>query len=303
MSANTNASLLKELLEKVDVSPTTQKDYRVKLEAMSKHVDFAGTQDSILDFLKKIPNPNTKSNKTSIILKLRDVLGHPTDKLVEYRNQTKEEVVRHRRAKATENANSLMDYKELMEHIDGMSGRDYFLNFMFATYGVRNQDVNVRYVRNITDKNSTENLVSFNPSAKKPKVTLHISDYKTSRTYGPKTIIIKDQRLFDELKSLNLKNNQYVFGTKEGKKPTMLHMNVLAKRRSVKQYGEGRIAKILVKHLLDNKLFNKLGDVSEYRGTALSTLYTSYNVLDNDDTSQSLPPPIAESKESSDSSM
>ena len=277
-----NEPHIKKFIKDVDVAPSTRGDYRIKLEAMSKHVDLVSDQESVLKYLRTVTNPNTKSNKTSIIVKMRDVLGLPTDQLVEFRNQTKSEVTKHRRAKATENANTLMDYKTLMEHVDGMTGRDYFLNYMFASHGVRNQDVNVKYVKSINAKNKTENLISFNPKAKKPKVTVFITDYKTSGTYGPKSIEIKSQRLFDELKGLELKNNEYVFATKDGKKPTVNYMNLTAKRRSVNQYGEGRIAKILVRHLIDTKRFSELEKVSKHRGTALSTLYTSYNVLDND---------------------
>jgi hypothetical protein len=44
------------------------------------------------------------------------------------------------------------------------------------------------------------------------------------------------------------------------------------------QYGEGRIANILVAHLIDTKQHDTIEQLSQQRGTALSTLYyTSYS--------------------------
>ena len=90
--------------------------------------------------------------------------------------------------------------------------------------------------------------------------------------------MIKDQRFFDELSKLGLKNDQYLFAKQDGTKATVNCMNVLASRRSINQYGEGRIAKILIKHLLDAKQYDTIEQISKQRGTALSTIYSSYNL-------------------------
>ena len=58
-------------------------------------------------------------------------------------------------------------------------------------------------------------------------------------------------------------------------------MNVLASKHSINQYGEGRIAKILIRHLIDTKQFDKIELLSKQRGTQLSTIYTTYNLFDN----------------------
>jgi hypothetical protein len=58
-------------------------------------------------------------------------------------------------------------------------------------------------------------------------------------------------------------------------------MNVRAMKESINKYGEGRIAKILVKHLIDTDNHEAVAELSKTRGTALSTLYTHYNNYDN----------------------
>ena len=58
-------------------------------------------------------------------------------------------------------------------------------------------------------------------------------------------------------------------------------MNALAPKRSINQRGEGRIAKILARRLLDTSQRGKVEELSKQRGAALATLYASYNALDN----------------------
>jgi hypothetical protein len=112
-------------------------------------------------------------------------------------------------------------------------------------------------------------------------VAYYIVDYKTAGIYGDKSITITDRRFFDELRGLGLKNNQYLYATQSGAKASVNYMNVLASKNSINQDGEGRICKILVRHLLDTKQHDLIEVISKQRGTALSTLYTSYNVFDN----------------------
>jgi hypothetical protein len=58
-------------------------------------------------------------------------------------------------------------------------------------------------------------------------------------------------------------------------------MNVLATKNSLFKYGEGRIAKIYIKYLLDSQQFDQIERLSRQRGTSLGTIYTSYNIMDN----------------------
>jgi altronate dehydratase len=94
-------------------------------------------------------------------------------------------------------------------------------------------------------------------------------------------IEIRDARLLAELKSMDLTKGKHIFTTQDGKKATLNYMNVIASRDSIRGYGEGRIAKILVKHLIDTKQFDKVEALSKQRGTALGTIYTTYNIMDN----------------------
>jgi hypothetical protein len=188
----------------------------------------------------------------------------------------------HRKIKAKINHDQLISYDELLTKLDQTHGAYYFLNHMYCHHALRNQDVNVLYKTRVDkDWKPTENTLIMNPKAKKPKMVMHIVDYKTSGTYGPKLLELDHPRLFEELKSLQLKHNSYVFATREGRKPTLNNMNVKSAAYSIDKMGEGRIAKILIKHLIDTGDHNRVADISKSRGTALQTLYTHYNTYDH----------------------
>ena len=277
-----NDKLQTEFIDSLEgVSDTTKREYNAKLTQMTKLVEFDADESKLLEFLKTIKNPNTQTNKAFALLRLRKFHKLPVVELEKLRDDLKVKIRAHRKEHAKKNNESLVSYDELLKALDGMTGRDYFMNYMYAHHGLRNRDINVRYRPNLSKATKNENIISFNPASKTKKITLYIVDYKTASTYGPKTIVIKDERLFDELKSLNMKNGDYVFKTISGAKPTINYMNVLSSKHSINNYGEGRIAKILVKHLLENKRYADLEELSKQRGTSLSTLYTVYNVQSN----------------------
>jgi len=274
-----NEKLQVEFIDNLEgVSDTTKREYNTKLNQLTSKVKFDGDESDLLKYMTEIKNPNTRTNKAFALIRLRKFHNLPVVELEKLREDTKAEIRTHRKAKSKADNEALVSYDELQTVLDTMHGRNYFMNYMYVNHGLRNRDINVRYRPNLSKATKNENLITFNPKAKNPKVTLYITDYKTASTYGPKTITIKNQRLVDELTSMNMKNGDYVFKQANGSKPTINYMNVLSSKHSINNYGEGRIAKILVKHLLDTKRFSDIEELSQQRGTSLSTLYTVYNV-------------------------
>lgn len=274
-----NKAMYDDFMNNVELSAVTKKDYSAKLGKLMKEVRFDDTEKNIIDFLKTIENPNTKTNKCFVIIRLRRYFNLPTSYMETMREEIKKEIAIHRKSKARENMDKLMTYAELLDELDKLSGRDYIMNYFWVRHGLRNQDINLKVVSK-KPATITENTLIFNPKLKKPKIIMHVVDYKTASTYGPKIIEIKDARLASELKALGI-NNRHIFETRDGKKATMNYMNVLANKNSIKQYGEGRIAKILLKHLIDSQQYDEIEKLSKVRGTALATIYTSYNIMDN----------------------
>jgi hypothetical protein len=276
-----NAELVQTFLDELDLGATTKKDYTVKLNKLSKQIKLDDTEDNLATFFNKIENPNTRSNKIFVVIRLRRHFKMTTSLLEDMRTDIKKQIVIHRKQKAKDNIESLVTYEKLLQELNTMTGRNYYMNYMYAKHGVRNKDINVKIVHKTPKQDPTENTMVFNPKLKNPLIKMYIVDYKTADTYGDKYFEIKDQRLYDEINSLSLKNNDYMFATRDGKKVNVNYMNVLATKNSLFRYGEGRIAKIYIKHLLDTQQFDKIDMLSKQRGTSLGTLYTSYNIMDN----------------------
>jgi len=282
-----NQDLIDSFMVKVapTLTPTTRDDYIQKLNHMSDQIDFGAEENVIIDWLSTIENPNTRTNKAFALIRCRKCNALPTDLLAAYREELRKEIRMHRKEHAKANLQSLITYDELLGKLDQLKGKPYIMNYLYVHHGLRNKDINLRFATRLAPGSTmpypTENVILCNLKAKNPVATLNIVDYKTAKKYGPKTIVIKDARFIHELKSLNLKGGSYVFAQRNGTKPTLNHMNVRAIKDSINNYGEGRIAKILVKHLIDTKQFDRVDQLSAQRGTSLATLYTTYNVWDN----------------------
>ena len=288
MNSSENVDKNLKLIEQFEtelenVTDSTKKEYCQKLRQMAPHLNFLEESDEpVIEFLNSIENPNTRSNKAFALLRLRRHFNVCSDKLEEYRDAQKKIIRSHRKEKAKSNNECLMCYDDLLKELDVLQGRKYIMNYLYCRHGLRNKDINLRHFRTTrAGQESNENAIVYNPKAKKPKTMLYINEYKTQKNYGPKVITVQDPRFQAELNNLNLKNGAYLFALRDGTKPTDNYMNTRARKDSIKQYGEGRIAKILVKHLIENKQFHAIENLSKQRGTALGTLYTHYNIMDN----------------------
>lgn len=279
-----NASLLSDFVEALHrddtIKATTRKDYIHKLNKLQKEVAFDASEEDIIEFLSSIENPNTRTNKGYVLQKLREFHQLPSKKIYDFRNDIKSEIHHHRKTVAKDNMESLCSYDELCEELDKMSGIQYLMNYFFVKHGLRNKDINMNCFHK-KPKNMTGNYMVCNPKAKKPLVKLVINDYKTSKIYGQKTFQIRDKRFVEELNKLQLKHGQPLVTTRDGSKASDAYLGVLCARNSIRRYGEGKIAKILVKHCIDTKQFDKVQELSEQRGTSMGQLYTSYNILDS----------------------
>ena len=276
-------NLLQKFVEELtNVSETTKNDYFVKLRSLQKKRPLDSDEDEWLDYCKGVENPNTRSNHANAFIRFRKHYDMPHSKLVDLKDYSKKDIAIHRKQKAKGNLDSMISYEDLLGELDKRHGANYFMNHMFCHHGLRVKDINCVYKRRLKKGEPLkENTLVFNPTSKKPKMTLHVVDYKTAKSYGPKSISMTDPRLYEELKGLNLQSNQYLFATKANNKPSNNYMNVRSCAESINKYGEGKIAKILIKNLLDTGQHDTLKELSKSRGTCLSTLYTHYNVYDH----------------------
>ena len=276
----TNKELLLDFIDSVKdkVSAQTQKTYLQISNTLP--ISILTTQSTIIKKLNELyNNPNTKALYLNMIILVRRHNEEETDKLIKFRNGLRDDIIKIRKEKMSETKNDLPSYEELIEKLNGMSGINYIINYLFVKYGLRNKDINLKFVLKLPKEKEDENYLVYN----KNKVSLDINDYKTDKTFGNKSIIITDKKFLKELKDLKLNDNDYLIRKKNGDKLKMSSFNERILNMSIDKLGEAKIFKVLIAHLLDKKDFKKIEELVNSRGTSISTIMKSYNIYNNGD--------------------
>ena len=280
MSKKTNIDLMNEYIEKQDkISDQTKKTYLQTAKTLPFNI--TTSQPTIIKKLKELyNNPNTLSLYLNMIILVRRHLNLEHEKLIKLRNDLRDAIIKLRKENMTSTKSELPNYNEINEKLNELVGIRYILNYLLITYGLRNKDINLLYVNKLPSNKEDENYLVQT----KNSIKLDINDYKTDNTFGNKSITITDKKFKDELNKLNLKDNTYILPKRDGSKLKVNSFNDKVLSLTIDGLGETKIFKILVKHLLDKKDFNKLEDLVNSRGTSLSTIMKSYNVYNNSNT-------------------
>ncbi len=277
---NTNQELLLKYIETLEnkISEQTKKTYT----QISKSLPFnvLTTQPTIIKKLNELyENPNTKALYLNMIILIRRNNSEATDKLIKFRNSLRDDIIETRKNKMSEIKNSLPPYSLIMLKLKELNGIEYIINYLLITYGFRNKDINLKYVSKLPESKEDENYLIHN----KNKVILDINDYKTDKSFGSKSINITDKKFIQELKKLNLNENDYLISKKNGDKLKSSSLGEKIMKLSINNLGEAKMFKILIGHLLDKKDFNKIEELVKSRGTSMNTILKSYNVYSNND--------------------
>jgi len=277
MSKKTNIDLMNEYIEKQDkISDQTKKTYLQTAKTLPFNI--TTSQPTIIKKLKELyNNPNTLSLYLNMIILVRRHLNLEHEKLIKLRNDLRDAIIKLRKENMTSTKSELPTYNEINEKLNELVGIRYILNYLLITYGLRNKDINLLYVNKLPSNKEDENYLVQT----KNSIKLDINDYKTDSTFGNKSITITDKKFKEELNKLNLKDNSYILPKRDGSKLKVNSFNDKVLSLTIDGLGETKIFKILVKHLLDKKDFNKLEDLVNSRGTSLSTIMKSYNVYNN----------------------
>ena len=239
------------------------------------------TQPTIVKKLKSVySNPNTLQLYLNMIILLRRYNKEEVDKLIKFRNSLRDEIVRTRKKNLNNLNDDLPTVKYLNDKLDKLSGTKYIFNYLMINHTLRNKDLNLIFVKQ-KPKNPDENYIFLKNKGK--VACLYITDYKTEGKYGDKVIEITDKRFINELKSLKLESGDPLLALKNGKKITSnTTFNDRVLRQTIDYLGQNKIAKIVIKDLLNKKDFDKLEQLSKDRGTSLDVILKSYNLHNND---------------------
>jgi len=275
----TNLQLIKDFIkhkkEEGTLSQQTIKNYT----NIGDNIPFniLTTQPTIIKKLKDLyKNLNTLLVNLNLVIVVRKYNEKETDKLIKFRNSLRDTITKKRKDDMGDLNDDLPTYETIKERLDNLQGILYIVNYLIFYVSLRNADINLKYVSTLPDK-LEENYIQLN----KDKITLTISNYKTSNKYGTKKIIINDTRFINEFKNMNLDNEEYILSKKDNSKISNVStFNEKILKLSIDKLSQ-KLVKIYIKHLLKENDFKKLEEASKNRGTSLSVLLTSYNLMNN----------------------
>jgi len=161
----------------------------------------------------------------------------------------------------------------MSEELQNLTGIQYIVNYLIINLGLRNQDINLRFVKAFDKEDDNQIKVSGK------KVKLLIKDYKTEKSFGDKELEINDSKFLQELKNMKLKDNDYLVSMRNGDRVNnLITWNDKIKKLTIGNLGQNKLIKIVIKDLLNNKSFDKLEKLSKSRGTSMQVLLSSYNL-------------------------
>ena len=273
----TNVSLIDEYIEKIKsekkVSEGTIKTY--KNIGTNLPFNLLSSQPTIIKKLKELyDNPNTLQLYLNMIILVRRHNEEETDKLIKFRNSLRDEIVESRKKNLDDLDDKLPKIDYIMEQLNNLNGIRFILNYLMINHGLRNKDINLKFVKSLPE-NKSENYIML----KGKNAILDINSYKTEDKYGTKEIKISNEKFVNEIKKMKLDNGDYLFPMKNGSKINNTStFNDKILNLTIDKLGQNKLVKIMIKDLLSNKSFDKLEQLSKDRGTSLDVLLKSYNL-------------------------
>jgi len=276
---NTNIQLIKDFIKHKKDEGTLSQQTIKNYTNIGDNIPFniLTTQPTIIKKLKDLyKNLNTLLVNLNLVIVVRKYNEKETDKLIKFRNSLRDTITKKRKDDMGDLNDDLPTYETIKERLDNLQGILYIVNYLIFNVSLRNADINLKYVSTLPDK-LEENYIQLN----KDKITLTISNYKTSNKYGTKKIIISSEKFINEFKNMNLDINDYILSKKDNSKISNVStFNEKILKLSIDKLSQ-KLVKIYIKHLLKENDFKKLEEASKNRGTSLSVLLTSYNLMNN----------------------
>ena len=234
--------------------------------------DIADTsQKKLMDTVKDIDNANSRQALLNIGILIRTAKSLDIKDLLKYRDYLKVDIKTAQRENNQVLQETLPTYDELVEYTESLKGKNdlyYILNYLLMNYNVRNEDLHFKLItRKKEAKDTNFNYIWLSPR----KVEYIRNVYKTANhkgdIYGQKLYIINDKPFMSAVRRL-IKDNW--------ESPSMEQMPFIIKKATLLGIGEGRYNKIIVNHFRND--INMLKQISERRGTSITTLLDSYDI-------------------------
>ena len=258
-------------------SPATIKTYTQQYDKLTKKElkkEVGKTPFSeIKELLLSQKTTNTMQQRLNIFLlvaKMNEDKELET-KLKDVRTKNAEKINQENKEKNKELAQNLPKYSELVEYTEDLFRKKnwvgFLINRLILDYNVRNEDIDLIITKDKNEINDEDNFILVRPRA----ITYIRNNYKTAKTYGKKIHDIKDTKLRKTIRSILDMNETDTYSLLKGK-----DIGYFVMKYTKDKLGEGNYFKIAINENLGN--LQKLGEMSENRGSALETIKNFYDL-------------------------
>ena len=254
----------------------TAKSYRTTYRKLRKLLNKPirdAAQDTVINVVSSaVENINSQQALLNIAIVVRaECFQMPTDLLVEQRTKNKTTVIET--CKMNNQFIVLPTLDEFDQFLESLWERnkwkEYIINYLIRHHYVRNQDLIFDVVESKKDVDSDKNWIWLD--RRKQRAVYIRNVYKTHHVYGPKEIVIDNERFLKALKMTHKSRSVWPLADED---PTKIGYYI--QKMSFNRLGEGLCLKIIVNHYKGD--ISKLKEISKDRGTDVNTLLTCYNV-------------------------
>jgi hypothetical protein len=224
----------------------------------------------IKSLTEKISNPNTLTSYLVVVQSIKKHYELPITELVDSLIKIKERRIEETKCRMVTKVDVIPKYTELIKKLKSITDpKSYVINYLMLTFGVRNKDVDVFITDNPVLKDNINYLLLDGN-----KIKYVINDYKTQKSYGSKTFVIKDKKFIEMVGKLKM--NEHILVNMKGKRVTIAG---LINKLTIDGISESDIFRSIIAHIRKKKNFGKLLQFySDARGTDINTIMSNYNI-------------------------
>jgi len=268
-------------------SDATKKQYKTQYNKLFKLTGkpIAETSEKkIIEILAGIENKNAEQALLNIALLVRKLNKLSVTQLENLREKNKQSLNKSIKEKNVNLKETLPSYDDLIEYMNYLYDKneytDYIINYLLINFQVRNQDLDFKIITRKKDATDlTKNYMWLQPN----KLTYIRNVYKTANIinpegdnsgYGQKINVITEPKMITAFKKVyNCQKNSEDCGTFIPNKSSIAYH---LQKSTYKQLGEGKYVKIVINHFRND--IDKLKEISDNRGTSLTTILQSYDI-------------------------
>ena len=265
---------LKQVVESLEVSDKSKKVYLSLVNRLGKFkfkfpLKKIEKESYVSEFLSQFPKESTRLDLLNLIIVIRTKKDLETKKLKELRSSIQKERVTNNVVTMKEKGKELETYESFNEELDkaheSKQWTKYIVNYLWKTFSVRNEDVNVVIVKSMKEANANpdKNYLVIQGS----KIKYIRNKYKTVKKYGKQSHIISDSNFVSAVKKHG--EGELLKGSQIG--------NVLRKLM-IRKMGEADVMKMMIDYYFDKGDTEAINKIADTRGTSIDTIKKFYNV-------------------------